>query len=197
MSYKYNRSTNLTKALLAQTTLRFIDLVRVELPSGTLFYTNYEADASITSEDGSTSETYLTGSGYLGHSAISVSSNAKTDSIEITFDSSQVDSTATNIAATLANGNVHSAPVTIKKAYVDSTGVVFSFIAYKGIIDNYSLKYSNQGATATLFCAGEFANFDRVNLYGYTNTVSQSKLYPLDTGFNFAEQNHSNIRWEE
>ena len=63
MSYKYNRSTNLTKALLAQTTLRFIDLVRVELPSGTLFYTNYEADASITSEDGSTSETYLTGSG--------------------------------------------------------------------------------------------------------------------------------------
>ena len=192
-----NRNTNFTKEFLAQTELRFIDLVRVELPAGTLFYTNCEFDVAITSEDGSTTETYLTGSGYINHSSISLSSQAKTDTLDITFDASQVDSTSTNIAAQLANGNVHGALVTIKKAYVDSTGVVFNFIAYQGIIDNFSLKYNDDGASATIFCGGEFANFDKVNLYGFTNTTSQSKLFPLDTGFKFAESSKSNIRWEE
>ena len=59
------------------------------------------------------------------------------------------------------------------------------------------MKYTDDGANATIFCGGEFANFDKVSLYGFTNTVSQSKVYPLDTGFNFAENDKSNIKWEE
>jgi hypothetical protein len=197
MPKKTNRSTRFTTDFLAQTELRFIDLVKIELPSDTLLYTNYEADTTITLEDGSTTETYLTGQGYLEHSNISKSSQAKTDTLEITFDATTVDSTATAIAPKLANSNVHGAAVTIRKAYVDSTGVVFNFIAYQGIIDNFSLKYTDDGASATIFCGGEFANFDKVSLYGFTNTTSQSKVFPLDTGFNFAESNKSNIRWEE
>jgi hypothetical protein len=197
MPYEYNRTDNFTKEFLENDTLRFIDLVRIELPSGTLFYTNYEADAQITSEDGSTIETYLTGAGYLGHNNITLTSQVDTEALEISFDATLIDSTATNIAGLLANGTPHGAPIQIRKGYVDSTGVAWHFIAYKGIIDTYSFKFSADGADATIFCGGEFSNFDKVSLYGFTNTTSQSKVYPLDTGFKYAEKNHSNIRWEE
>ena len=96
------RSTSLTKAILSGRSLRFVDCVKIELTAGTLLYTNYEADLQLTSIDGSTVDTYKTGQGYLGHSAITTTSQAQPEKVDITFDSSQLDSTANLIGPAFA-----------------------------------------------------------------------------------------------
>ena len=190
------RSTSLTTSILSNRALRFVDCIKIELPSGTLLYTNYEADLQLTSIDGSTVDTYKTGQGYLGHS--STSSQAQPEKVEITFDSSQLDSTANLIGPAFANGNTTGAPVTISKVFVTSAGVVdFNYIAFRGIVDNFSLKVTDTSSNLTVFCGGILANFEKTSLYGFTNTASQSKLFPLDTGFEFSANNAANIRWEE
>tara|TARA_R110002051_G_scaffold324258_2_gene420706 strand:- start:564 stop:1148 length:585 start_codon:yes stop_codon:yes gene_type:complete len=192
------RSTLLTTTILSARALRFVDCIKIELSAGTLFYTNYESDLTITSIDGSTQDTYLTGQGYLGHSAITTTAQAQPEKVDITFDSSQLDSTANLVGPAFANGDTTGAPVTITKVFVTSAGVIdFSYIAFIGIIDNFSIKVTDTSSSLTVFCGGQLANFDKTSLYGFTNTVSQSKLYPLDTGFEFSANNASNIRWEE
>jgi len=191
------RSTSLTPALLSARTLRFADCIKIELPSGTLLYTNYEADIQVTSIDGSTVDTYLTGQGFLSHSPITITGQAQSENINISFDSSQLDSTAGLIGPAFANGDTTGAPVTITKVYINDGAPDFSYIAFRGIIDNFSIKLTDTTLSLTVFCGGQFANFDKSSLYGYTNTVSQNKLYPNDTGFEFAEKNVENIRWEE
>ena len=196
------RSTSLSTDLLAQRSLQFIDCVKIELSAGTLLYTNNNADVSITGLDGSTTETYLTGNGYLYHSAITTTAQAQSERVHLVFDSLTVDSTATAPAPEFANADTTGASVTITKLVVlDSTSSLgagsFQFVAFKGIVDNFSIKVTDKESLLTVFCGGKFANFEKTNLYGYTTTSSQNKLYPLDTGFEFAANKHTNIRWEE
>jgi len=192
------RSTSLTTSILNNRALRFVDCIKIELAGGTLLYTNYESDLQLTSIDGSTLDTYKTGQGYLGHSAITTTSQAQPEKVDITFDSSQLDSTANLIGPAFANGDTTGAPVTISKVFVTSAGTVdFNYIAFKGIVDNFSLKATDTTSQLTVFCGGQLANFDKTSLYGFTSTVSQSKVFPLDTGFEFSANNASNIRWEE
>ena len=192
------RSTSLTKAILSGRSLRFVDCIKIELTAGTLLYTNYEADLQLISIDGSTVDTYKTGQGYLGHSSITTTSQAQPEKVDITFDSSQLDSTANLIGPAFANGNTTGADITISKVFITTAGLVdFNYIAFRGIIDNFSLKVTDTSSSLTVFCGGILANFDKTSLYGFTNTVSQSKLYPLDTGFEFSANNAANIRWEE
>jgi len=168
------------------------------LSAGTLFYTNYEADIALTSIDGSTIDTYLTGQGYVGHSPITSTGQANPDTVNITFDSSQLDSTANLIGPAFLNGDTTGALITITKVHITSSGTVgMSYIAFRGIIDNFSMKLTDTSQTLTIFCGGQFANFDKQALYGYTNTKSQQLVYPNDTGFDFSENDNSNIRWEE
>lgn len=192
------RSSNLTTTILDTRTIRFIDCVKIELSAGTLFYTNYEADIQITSIDGSTLDTYLTGQGYVGHSPITTTGQANPETVNISFDSSQLDSTANLVGPAFLNGDTTGAPVTITKVNIKSDGTVgTNYIAFRGIIDNFSMKLTDTAQTLTIFCGGQFANFDKQALYGYTNTKSQQLVYPNDTGFDFSENDTANIRWEE
>lgn len=192
------RSNDLTTTILDTRTIRFIDCVKIELSAGTLFYTNYEADIALTSIDGSTFDIYLTGQGYVGHSPITSTGQANPDTVNITFDSSQLDSTANLVGPAFLNGDTTGAPITITKVHITSSGTVgISYIAFRGIIDNFSMKLTDTSQTLTIFCGGQFANFDKQALYGYTNTKSQQLVYPNDTGFDFSENDNSNIRWEE
>jgi|TARA_R110000744_G_scaffold76798_1_gene152003 hypothetical protein len=200
------RSSSLTTSVLSARSLRFVDCIKIELDSGTLKYTNHYADIAITSIDGSTQDTYLTGQGYIGHSAITITGQAQPEKVDLSFDSSQLDSTANLIAPAFANGNTTGAPVTITKTAITTSsgggGLItevagITYIAFKGIVDNFSIKITDRDTMLTIFCGGELANFDKTSLYGFTNTVSQSKLYPLDTGFEFSANNAANIRWEE
>jgi len=191
------RSTSLSTDLLSTRALQFVDCVKIELSAGTLLYTNNSADVSITGLDGSTTETYLTGNGYLYHSAITTTAQAQSERVHLVFDSLTVDSTATAPAPAFANADTTGASVTITKVEIDSAGVGVTFVAFKGIVDNFSIKVTNKESLLTVFCGGKFANFEKTSLYGYTTTSSQNKLYPLDTGFEFAANKHTNIRWEE
>lgn len=202
--------TNLTETQLANLddrSLRLIDLVRLELPDGTVKrFTNAEADVTSTAVDGSTSESYLTGQGYLNHGPIPLTSQINANRIQITFDSTVTDSSATQpISRVLLNNPISGGSVIIIKRLVKSTDTNFNanpshgveFIVFKGLMDNVSYKVTNTESTVTLFCGGPFANFDRTSVYGFTNTASQQKKYPNDTGFDFSANNASNIRWEE
>jgi len=191
------RSTSLTTTILNKRVLRFVDCVKIELDAGTLLYTNYEADLQITSIDGSTLETYKTGQGYLSHSPINISGQAQSESVNIQFDSNQLDSTADLIGPAFANGHTTGAPVTITKVLITDGVAGISYIAFRGMVNNFSIKVTATSIELTVFCGGQFANFDKSGLYGYTCRVSQQKVYPNDTGFNFAEQSIENIRWEE
>ena len=53
------RSNDLTNADLNARTVRFIDLVTIELPAGTFRVTNYEADIPLISSDISFSDALL------------------------------------------------------------------------------------------------------------------------------------------
>ena len=191
------RSTSLSTDLLSTRALQFVDCVKIELSAGTLLYTNNSADVSITGLDGSTTETYLTGNGYLYHSAITTTAQAQAERVHLVFDSLTVDSTATAPSPAFANADTTGASVTITKVEIDSAGVGVTFVAFKGIVDNFSIKVTDKESLLTVFCGGKFANFEKTSLYGYTTTSSQNKLYPLDTGFEFAANKHTNIRWEE
>jgi len=192
------RTSTLTTSVLDTRTIRFVDCVKIELIGGTLLYTNYEADIQLTSIDGSTIDTYLTGQGYVGHSPITITGQANPETVNITFDSSQLDSTANQIGPAFLNGDTTGAPITISKINIKSDGTVgASYIAFRGIVDNFSMKLTDTSQTLTVFCGGQFANFDKQALYGYTNSKSQQLVYPNDTGFDFSENDNSNIRWEE
>ena len=191
------RSTSLSTDLLSTRALQFVDCVKIELSAGTLLYTNNSADVSITGLDGSTTETYLTGNGYLYHSALTTTAQAQAERVHLVFDALTVDSTATAPGPAFANADTTGASVTITKVEIDSAGVGVTFVAFKGIVDNFSIKVTDKESLLTVFCGGKFANFEKTSLYGYTTTSSQNKLYPLDTGFEFAANKHTNIRWEE
>ena len=112
------RSNDLTSTDLNARTVRFIDLVTIELPAGTFRVTNYEADIPILSSDGSTDDTFLTGRGYLSHSPINQSSQVANTTVELDFDAVLLDSSADTLGTEFANGNYTGAPVTIKKGLV-------------------------------------------------------------------------------
>ena len=192
------RSNNLTTTILDIRTIRFIDCVKIELLAGTLLYTNYESDIAVTSIDGSTLDIYKTGQGYVGHSPITTTGQANPETVNISFDSSQLDSTANLVGPAFLNGDSTGAPVTITKVNIKSDGTVgTNYIAFRGIVDNFSMKLTDTAQSLTVFCGGQFANFDKQSIYGYTNTKSQQLVYPNDTGFNFSENDSANIRWEE
>jgi len=185
--------------------LRFVDLIRLELPNGTIFrFTDCDNDISSNIIDGSTSETFLAGQGYIGHDSIPLTSQISSIRIQLTFDSTVTDSTGTNIARQLMNNSIAGGSVFIvKRIFTQSTqsfGLNPStgeFIIFKGIMDNISYKITNDSSRLALFCGGPFSNFDRTAIYGYTNSASQQKVYPTDTGFKFATYNVRNIKWEE
>ena len=192
------RSNDLTNADLNARTVRFIDLVTIELPAGTFRVTNYEADIPILSSDGSTYDTFLTGRGYLSHSPIKQSAQVTNTNVELLFDAILLDSSADTLGTEFANGNYTGAPVTIKKGLVKEpfTDTVY-FTAWKGFVDNFAINVSEKGSTMTVTVGGPFANFDKKSLYGYTNTASQSRLFPTDKGFQYSQRLISNLRWEE
>ena len=192
------KTSDMTPAILANRTLRFVDCIKIELSAQTLLYTNYEADLQVLSIDGSTLDTYLTGQGFIGHSPITTTGQAQPEKVDISFDSTQLDSSANLLAPAFFNGDTTGAPVTITKVFVNSLGSVgFNYIAFKGIVDNFSAKVTDTSQTLTVFCGGQFSNFDKQTLYGFTNSKSQQIVYPNDTGFDFSANNSSNIRWEE
>ena len=176
------RSNDLTTADLNARTVRFIDLVTIELPAGTFRVTNYEADIPLISSDGSTLEgTFLTGRGYLSHSPIKQSAQVTNTNVELLFDAILLDSSADTLGTEFANGDYTGAPVTIKK----------------GLVDNFAINVTEIGSTMTVTIGGPFSNFDKKSLYGYTNTASQSRLFPADKGFQYSQRLISNLVWEE
>ena len=203
------RITNLTDTQLARLdndVVRLIDLVRLELPNGTVKrFTNAETDVVSNIVDGSTSETYLAGQGYESHSAIPLTAQINANRIDITFSSVNTDSSVTEpIARTLLNNPVSGGTVFIAKRIVSATTLAFNanpsegeFIAFKGFMDNLSYKINNTESSVTVFCGGPFSNFDRTAIYGFSNSASQHKLFPNDTGFDFSANNVRNIKWEE
>lgn len=185
--------------------VRVIDLVKIELPKNTIRVTNFEADVSTTYEDGSTANTYSMGQGYLFHTGIALTTQTSNQTVTINFDGINIDSSADSIVRMFANDNYSAAPVTIAKHIVtnDNFGVNSTatindvFVVFKGIVDNFSIKVTDQESIVSVFCSGPFADFERTALYGYTNIASQSKVYPNDRGFKFSQNNVRNIRWEE
>jgi hypothetical protein len=191
------RNTTLTYNQLNARSLRFIDLVKIVLPNKTLLVTNYEQDVTITTEDGSTTETFLTGKGYLYHSDIVLASNLDNNTVNLVFDSVYLDSAADTPGTVFANSNYAGAPVTIRKALVDVNSDITNFIIFKGIVDSFTIKITNNDSLLNVVCGGPFANFDKTVIYGYTNTKSQNRLYPDDLGFEFSQNNVRNITWSE
>ena len=192
------RSNDLTSTDLNARTVRFIDLVTIELPAGTFRVTNYEADIPILSSDGSTDDTFLTGRGYLSHSPINQSSQVANTTVELDFDAVLLDSSADTLGTEFANGNYTGAPVTIKKGLVkDPFADTVYFTIWKGFVDNFAINVTDKGSTMTVTVGGAFSNFDKKSLYGYTNTASQSRLFPLDKGFQYSQRQISNLNWEE
>ena len=192
------RSNDLTNAELDARTVRFIDLVTIELPAGTLRVTNYEADISLLSSDGSTYDTFLTGRGYLTHSPVKQSAQITNTNVELLFDAVLLDSTQDTLGTEFANGNYTGAPVTIKKGLVKEpfTDTVY-FTIWKGFVDNFAINVTDKGSAMTVTIGGPFSNFDKKSLYGYTNIASQSRIFPLDKGFQYSQRLISNLRWEE
>lgn len=201
--------TNLSTAnlqLLDRPAVHIIDLVRLEFPDGTIKrFTNADDDAGSRIIDGSTQESFLAGQGYVGHSAIPLTSQLNANRIELTFSAVATDSSATEpIARTLLNrpiagGSVHLIKKILDRdtTSLDTVATNDQFIAFQGVMDNLSYKVTNDDAIVTLFCGGPFSNFDRTAIYGFTNTASQQKVFPNDTGFDFSANNVRNIRWEE
>ncbi|MEK9696192.1 MAG: hypothetical protein VW270_10520 [Candidatus Poseidoniales archaeon] len=191
---------------LNQDSVQMIDLVRLEFPDGTIKrFTNADADAGSRIVDGSTQEQYLAGQGYIGHTGIPLTSQLNANRIELRFSAVATDSSATEpIARTLLNRPISGGTVHVIKKILDSSttsldliGTDDQFIAFQGVMDNVSYKVTNEDASITLFCGGPFSNFDRTAIYGFTNTASQQKNFPDDTGFDFSANNVKNIRWEE
>jgi hypothetical protein len=198
------RITNLTNTQLAwfdQSILRLVDLVRLEFPNGIIKrFTNHTSDSYSNIVDGSTNELYLAGQGYQVHSPIPLTPQINANRLELTFSAVETDSSATEpIARTLLNNPISGGSVIISKRINPGLDDASQgeFIAFKGVMDNLSYKVTDTQSTITIFCGGPFSNFDRTAIYGFTNTASQHKLYPADTGFNFSSKNVRNIRWEE
>jgi hypothetical protein len=193
-----SRDPNLDSTLLTPRNLRLVDMIRLQLPNGTVIRaTNFEYDISSTIVDGSTSETFLSGQGYVTHSAIPLTSQLNANTVNLLFDSTQTDSAAQPIMRTLLNNPIIGGTVHIIKRIISSGSSGTDFIAFKGIMDNLSYKITNTESNLLLFCGGPFSNFDRTAIYGYTNTASQQKTYPNDTGFQYSSKNVRNIKWEE
>jgi|TARA_R110002051_G_scaffold114494_1_gene187429 hypothetical protein len=192
------RSNSLTNTDLSARSIRLIDLIKIELPAGTITATNYESDISLLSDDGSTIDTYYTGKGYIAHNSISQTGQVMNSTVELYFDSIALDSTQNSIGLEFANGNYTGAPVTIKKGLVKDpfTDTVY-FTVWKGVVDNFSINLKDTTSKMTITVGGPFANFDKTPLYGYTNTASQSMLYEDDKGFQYSQRPVSNLRWEE
>tara|TARA_E500000318_G_C3562044_1_gene213935 strand:+ start:2216 stop:2821 length:606 start_codon:yes stop_codon:yes gene_type:complete len=199
------RDFSITEAQVDDRFLRFVDLIRLELPDGTIFrFTDCDNDIVSNLIDGSTNETFLAGQGYLGHEPIPLTSQVSAIRTQLNFDSIELDSTGTNIARQLMNKPIAGGTVHIIKRIFTQTSQSFTntvttgeYIIFKGIMDNISYKATNDSSRLALFCGGPFSNFDRTAIYGYTNSSSQNKLYPNDTGFAFATYNVRNIKWEE
>lgn len=192
------RNNNLTQAELSNSSLRIIDLITIELPSGTLRYTNYEGDITITSDDGSTLETYLTGKGYIAHSEIKITASNSNTELQLFFDSVALDSTADSLGVEFANGDYAGAPVTIKKGLIkDPIEDSKYWSIFNGIVDNFSINLTDDESRMTITVGNPFANFDKKTLYGYTNSNSQKRIFPNDEGFQFAQRKVSNLKWEE
>ena len=172
-------------------------MVKIILPTKTLLLTNYEADVTITTEDGSTTETFLTGKGYLYHSDIVLTSNLDNTTVNLIFDSVYLDSAAETPGTLFANSNYAGASVIIRKALVGDDNSITNFIIFKGIVDGFTLKITNNDSLLNVVCGGPFANFDKTVVYGYTNTKSQGRLYPTDLGFEYSQNNVRNIIWSE
>lgn len=186
--------------LLSENNIRIVDLVRVQLPSYTILATNFESELVDNSYDGSTNETYAIGTGYISHGAIALSAQTDSQQVNLIFDA--IDNGANTVVNLFANGNYSGAPVMISKkiVYLDSAGFATSgttFNVFKGIVDNYTIKVNDKEANLFVNCSGPFADFDKTALYGYTNTSSQSRLYPNDIGFKYSTSTITNIRWEE
>lgn len=192
------RSNDLTQAELSNASLRIIDLITIDLPAGTLRYTNFEGDITITSDDGSTLETYKTGQGYLAHSEIKITSSNSNAELQLFFDSVALDSTADSLGVEFANGNFAGAPVTIKKGLIkDPISTSKYWTIYNGIVDNFSINLTDTDSRMTVTVGNPFANFDKKSVFGYTNSNSQQKVFPTDQGFQYAQRKVSNLKWEE
>lgn len=199
--------TTAQKTYLEQRTLRLVDLVRIQLPNGQVKrFTNAENDVTSTIVDGSTSEIYLAGQGYATHAPIPLTSQINANRVQFNFYSTLVDSSVTEpISRFFLNNPISGGSIVLAKRYVDSTDVGYDanpahnleFFVFKGFVDNLQFKITDDESQIALFCGGPFSNFDRIAIYGYTNTASQQKLFPNDTGFDYSAKNFRDIKWEE
>lgn len=192
---------------LKRRTIRLIDILHIELPGGSIKrFTNAENDVTSTINDGSTSEVYLAGQGYANHAPIPLTSQINANRVQFNFYSTLVDSSATEpVSRFFLNNPISGGSIFLAKRFIDtaekgldaspSHGLEFS--VFRGFIDNVQFKITEQENQIALFCGGPFSNFDRVAIYGYTNSASQHKLFPNDTGFDFSAKNFRDIKWEE
>lgn len=176
--------------------IRIFDMIRIAVPGTTIRATNAEYNISSTIADGSTNETYLSGTGYLRHTAIPLTAKTSNVQVQIVFDAVDLDSADTPVGLVLANSDYAGADVQIHKKIVAPTESN-DFTVFKGLIDNFSIKLTDETSQLTVNCSGPFANFNTNNLYGFTSQKSQHRLYPTDEGLDFSQRTLNNVRWEE
>lgn len=185
---------------LAATTRRVFDLVSIKQQDdsnlfiiGTdstvidLQFTNCDVDLT------HNAETFKANLGYLGHSAITESTNAANEKVSVSFDGVDL----TN-ARDILNANFVGSKVNIKKVIVSADYSFTSDDVYEvfdGFINTFNLTTNKETANFRLECGGPFSAFEKATIYGYATTLSHQTVFTNDKGFDFAQQTLTDIQW--
>jgi uncharacterized protein YjbI with pentapeptide repeats len=185
---------------LAAPTRRVFDLVSIKQQDNSnlfiigtdstvidLLFTNCDVDLTYNAE------TFQSNSGYLGHSAITETTNAANDKVSVTFDGVDLTNARDILNANFVGCRVNIKKVIVNADYTFSTDNVYE--VFDGFINTFNLTTNKQTANFRLECGGPFSAFEKAAIYGYATTLSHQTVFTDDKGFEFAQQTLTDIQW--
>lgn len=135
--------------------------------------------------------TYTASSHIVSIGGISESTALQVGSFELTL--SGVEQSFINL---LVYGNYLDVSVTIDRAVLDSSNLVIGspFTYFEGRIVGYEISDDDSTSEVKIELASHWKDFEKVNCRR-TNSNSQKRYFPNDTGFDFASKSIKDLKW--
>jgi len=178
-----------TKTKLAEDNFNIATFLIMEFAAGNFYLTDYGSNLLATIE-GSTN-TYTSSSHFIEVEGTTESSSIQVSSIKLTF--SAVDQTFLNLALSDDYLNVQ---VKIYRAVISEGGAIIgsAWSYFTGRISTYEVTDDEPDCDLEFTIASHWTDFEKVNCRR-TNTNSQQRYYPDDTGFEFSSKSIKDLKW--
>lgn len=178
--------TDLVRSQLENNSQIVYNLLKIDTPSGTKYYTDASHDVS---HDGNT---YEAQADFLGIGEVEEEAEIIISKVDI-----NLSALGPNAISTFATSGIVNRSVEIRIAFIDPTTYLIvgdPILTFKGKVLSYAVSDARLTATIQLGVASMFANFQKIN-GRRTNPQSFQREHPNDRSMDFSHELIQDIAW--